>query len=190
MRATKIISRIFHKFAKLQFNSGQELPKKAVIIGAPHTSYWDGIYMAMGLWEYGRKFKFLVKDSAVNSPFGPIIKAVGGLAVERSEHHGLVDQIVAEFDKHDEFLLIITPKGTRSPRDFWKSGFYHIAHKAGVPVVLGYIDSLGTKTYGWNSQIELTGDMKADMEKIRAFYADKSGIKPEWQSVPRLRGEE
>ncbi|WP_124054453.1 1-acyl-sn-glycerol-3-phosphate acyltransferase [Arcanobacterium ihumii] len=188
MSLTTFISHTFQKFSRLKLQY-QELPKKAIVIGGPHTSYWDGILMAVAFWDAKRNFNFLVKDSAMKSPFGPIIRKVGGISVDRSSAHGLVDQIATKAAESDEFLLVIAPKGTRSPREFWKSGFYHIARKANIPVVLGYIDS-ATKTYGWEHGIMLTGDMRADMDLIRAFYADKEGINPQWKSTPRLRGEE
>ena len=78
---------------------------------------------------------------------------------------------------------------TRSPRDFWKSGFYRIAMEAGVPIQLGFIDR-NTRTFGWGPTYQLTGDVRADMEVIRAFYAGKVGVRPEKTSVPRLRAED
>ncbi|KGF05677.1 1-acyl-sn-glycerol-3-phosphate acyltransferase [Arcanobacterium sp. S3PF19] len=190
MRCAKFLSFVGHIFSPYTLNEGEKLPPKAIIVGAPHTSYWDAVLMAIGLWKVGRHFNFFVKDSAVNSPFGPIIKAVGGLAVDRSRSHGLVDYAVARARENSDFLLVITPKGTRGKREFWKSGFYHIAMQADLPVVLGYITRTPRKTYGWGKTIRLSGDMRADMEKIRAFYADKTGIRPELRSEPRLRGED
>ncbi|XCB29180.1 hypothetical protein RQN30_07890 [Arcanobacterium hippocoleae] len=90
----KLISSIFLVILPVKFRKEIDLPKKCVIIGAPHTSYWDGVLMAVGLWQVKRKFKFFVKDSAVNSPFGPLIKAVGGLAIDRSAKHGMVGSAV------------------------------------------------------------------------------------------------
>ncbi|MBM7824479.1 1-acyl-sn-glycerol-3-phosphate acyltransferase [Arcanobacterium pluranimalium] len=188
MSVTTFISHTFQKFSRLKLDY-QPLPKKAIVIGAPHTSYWDGILMAVAFWDAKRAFKFLVKDSAMKSPFGPIIRKVGGISVDRSSAHGLVEQIAQQAVESDEFLLVIAPKGTRSPREFWKSGFYHIARQANIPVVLGYIDKT-TKTYGWAHALDLTGDVHADMEAIRAFYADKEGINPQWKSTPRLRMED
>ncbi|MBR5950649.1 MAG: acyltransferase, partial [Actinomycetaceae bacterium] len=88
-----------------------------------------------------------------------------------------------------EFVLAVTPKGTRSKRAFWKSGFYRIALEADLPLEMGFVDSV-TKTFGWSTSFKPTGDVKADMDKIREFYAGKQGIKPELTSVPRLRAED
>ena len=144
--------------------STQPLPDKVIVIGAPHTSNWDGVFMAISMWKSGRTFSFLVKDSVVKAPV---------LGIRES----------------DSFTLCITPKGTRSPREFWKSGFYRIAMEADVPIQLGFIDR-NTRTFGWGPTYRLTGDVRADMDVIRAFYADKVGVKPSKTSVPRLRAED
>lgn len=185
----KLLSSIYLAFSPIKLVQGAELPKKCIILGAPHTSNWDGVLMAIGLWQTKRKFRFFVKDSAVNSPFGPLIKAVGGLAINRSSKHGVVGSAVAAAKEADDFLLVITPKGTRAKREYWKSGFYHIAYQADLPVALGYLDRTGTHTFGWGKIFKLTGDMQADMDVIREFYADKSGYHPELKSEPRLRDE-
>ncbi|WP_073995887.1 1-acyl-sn-glycerol-3-phosphate acyltransferase [Arcanobacterium urinimassiliense] len=166
------------------------LPKKAVVIGAPHTSYFDGLLMVIGLFAANRKFRFLVKDSAVNSPFGPLIRALGGISVDRSSPHGVVKQITDMFAENDEFILVLAPKGTRAQKPYWRSGFYHIARGAKVPVVLGFIDAQYSKRYGWEESMELSGDMRKDMDYIRSFYEETSGIHPERFSLPRLKGED
>lgn len=187
----KLISSIYLFFSPVKLIKGVELPKKCVIIGAPHTSYWDGILMAVGLWQTKRKFCFFVKDSAAKLPIiGSIVRAVGGLAIDRSEKHGMVGSAVAKAKEADEIMIVIAPKGTRSKREYWKSGFYHIAYQADLPVVLGFLDTARTKTFGWGKIVHLTGNMKADMDVIREFYTDKSGWRPELKSEPRLRDEE
>ena len=154
--------------------STQPLPDKVIVIGAPHTSNWDGVFMAISMWKSGRTFSFLVKDSVVKAPvLGWFVKKIGAVPVERSASHGLVEQVAQRIREADTFPLCITPKGTRSPRDVWKSGFYRI-----------------TRTFGGGPTYQLTGDVRADMEVIRAFYADKVGIRPEKTSVPRLRSED
>ena len=148
--------------------STQPLPDKVIVIGAPHTSNWDGVFMAISMWKSGRTFSFLVKDSIVKAPvLGWFVKKIGAVAVERSASHGLVEQVAQR----------------------WKSGFYRIAMEAGVPIQLGFIDR-NTRTFGWGPTYQLTGDVRADMEVIRAFYADKVGIRPKKTSVPRLRAED
>jgi len=183
------IASTYMKFSKWTFVH-EELPPKVVAIGAPHTSYWDGWLMLMAFWKVRRPFKFLVKDSAIKAPvIGPIIRAVGGISTDRSAHHGMVGSLVNSARQNESFTLIIAPKGTRSPRRYWKSGFYRIALETGMPIQLGFIDST-TKTYGWAGTMEITGDIEADMEKIRAFYDGKLGFHSEKTSVARLRAED
>ena len=168
----------------------EPLPKKVVLIGAPHTSNWDGFLMVMCFWRIGRPYKFLVKESAAKNPVvGPIVRWVGGVPVNREGGHGVVKAAVEEANRSEEFTLIIAPNGTRSRRDYWKSGFYRICLETGLPLQLGFIDSR-TRTYGWSGNITLTGDVKADMDRIREFYAGKLGKRPANSNVPRLRAEE
>lgn len=188
MSLKTLISKTFQKFSKWEVEY-EPLPKKAVVIGAPHTSYWDGIFMAVAFFDAKRDFKFLVKNSMINGPLSPLVKWVGGVGVNRSASNGMVNDIVAQAKDAEDFLLVIAPKGTRSRREYWKSGFYHIAYMAEIPVVLGYIDA-DNKRYGWAGSIKLTGDVSADMDKIRAFYANKVGKRPHLGCVPRLRVED
>ncbi|WP_394262995.1 1-acyl-sn-glycerol-3-phosphate acyltransferase [Trueperella sp.] len=188
MGIKRLISRTYQKFSKWTFEGGP-LPDKGIIIGAYHTSYWDGWFMLMALWDKGVPFKFLVKDSLAKGVTGPIIRAVGGVAVDRSRTSGMVDGIVAQLKELDEFQLVIAPEGTRKKKDYWKSGFWHIANQSGMPVTLAYIDST-RKVYGWREAIEISGDMKADMDYIRDVYKDMSGFNPAGNTWPRLRGEQ
>lgn len=168
----------------------EELPEKVLVVGAPHTSNWDALHMLAAFWTLGRKPHFLVKDSVVKIPvFGALVRSLGGIAVDRSASNGMVGSLIERLENEDDFILAITPKGTRGKREFWKSGFYRIALEADIPVELGFVDST-TKTFGWSASMRLTGDVKADMEKIREFYADKRGIKPELTCTPRLRAED
>ena len=168
----------------------EELPEKVLVVGAPHTSNWDALYMLTAFWKLGRKPHFLVKDSVVKIPvFGALVRGLGGIAVDRSGGNGLVGSLVERLEGDGDFILAVTPKGTRGKREFWKSGFYRIALEADIPLELGFVDST-TKSFGWSASLRLTGDVKADMEKIREFYADKTGIKPELTCTPRLRAED
>ncbi|WP_165218812.1 1-acyl-sn-glycerol-3-phosphate acyltransferase [Schaalia sp. ZJ1691] len=170
--------------------STQPLPDKVIIIGAPHTSNWDGIFMAVSLWSQNKNFQFLVKDSLANAPIlGRFIRSIGGIPVERSRSHGIVQTITERFNASDSFILCMTPKGTRSPREYWKSGFYRMAMQADVPIQFGFVDSV-TKTFGWAGTYTLTGDVRRDMDVIREFYAPMTGVNPEKTSVPRLRIED
>ncbi len=189
MKITKAIASIFMACSRWTFVH-EEIPQKVVLIGAPHTSNWDSILMLMAFWKVERPIRWLVKDSAASAPFlGRIVRALGGISTDRSSHHGLVSSLVENAEKAQTFTLIIAPKGTRSPRTYWKSGFYRICLETGMPVQFGFIDRT-TMTYGWGEAIHLTGDVEADMTHIRSFYEGKTGFHPKKASVPRLRAED
>lgn len=116
------------------------------------------------------------------------MKALGGIPVNRENPGRLVADLVAMAKSGKRFFLVVTPEGTRQRKTYWKSGFYRIAQEAGLPVVLGYVDS-ATRTAGLGQMITLTGDVDKDMDKVREFYADKHGIHPEDFTPPRLREE-
>lgn len=189
MKITQAIASTYMKFSSWTFVH-EEIPPKAVVIGAPHTSNWDGFLMAMAFWKVGRPFKFLMKDNFLKIPIvGRFFVAVGGIATNRREHTGLVGSLVHAAQSQDTFTLIIAPEGTRSPGTYWKSGFYRIALETGLPVQLGFIDRRN-KTYGWRGNITLTGDVTADMDTIRAFYDGHQGFHPGKETAPRLRAED
>ncbi|USR79394.1 1-acyl-sn-glycerol-3-phosphate acyltransferase [Arcanobacterium pinnipediorum] len=187
MSIKRFISHTFQKFSRWELQV-EPLPPKAIVIGAPHTSNWDAIYMLVAFWHSERNLRFLVKDSVIRSPLGPIARAFGAVGVDRHSPHGVVSDIAQQARHATDFTLCLAPKGTRSKRDTWRSGFYHIAYEAGVPVVFGFIDS-HTRTYGWRGSMMLSGDRKADMDRIREFYEPLAGIHPELTSTPRLRDE-
>lgn len=160
-----------------------------VCIGAPHTTNWDlavglGAMLALGLPP-----RWVGKHTLFRGPAGPLMRALGGVPVDRRVRQDFVGQVVDRFrlaeERNEPFVLVIAPEGTRSPAERWKSGFYHIAREAGVPIALGYADypSRCTGVGGW---IEPSGDTASDMERIRAFYAEKRGKRPENQGPIRL----
>jgi len=166
------------------------LPDRCLVIGAPHTSNWDGFYMVMAMWAVERPVSFLVKKNLTDVPvIGSFVKAIGGIPVDREHPGHLVDRIISLAESQDHFVLVITPKGTRSVRPYWKSGFYRIAMEADLPIVPGFIDG-ARRRYGWGEPMRLTGNRRNDMDKIRNFYSGLVGIHPENTCVPRLRDED
>ena len=151
---------------------------KLVVIVAPHTSNWDfPIGLACGYgsgllsaWPYG----FLAKDSLFRWPLGPVLRALGGIPIDRSASSTVVDQMAAVFAGRERFLLVVTPEGTRKRTAFWKSGFYHIARAAGVPIMPVAFD-YGRRECRFGEVIVPRGDVEADLEVLRAFYA---GVTP------------
>ncbi len=162
--------------------------KKCVIVAAPHTALADGFWMLMFAWWWGLRISWLVKRSAVRGPFGWFLRRMGAIPVDRSAPQGLVGELAAEFASRDELLLSIPPEGTRARREYWKSGFYHIALSAKVPICLSYLD-YARRTGGFGPCFPLTGNYRADMDRIRAFYQEISGKHPARFTHPRLREE-
>ena len=158
-----------------------------VLVGAPHTSNWDFVLMLAIAWEAGLPLRWLGKHTLFRGAAGPVMRALGGIPVDRRDPAGLVDAVVELLRAGERFYLVVTPEGTRSGTG-WKSGFYRIARAADLPVTLGYVDRT-TMTTGLGPTLRLTGDVGADMDAIRAFYADKSGLVPHRRTEPRLRDE-
>ncbi|MDD9207285.1 1-acyl-sn-glycerol-3-phosphate acyltransferase [Georgenia sp. 10Sc9-8] len=159
-----------------------------VLIGAPHTSNWDFVLMLAITWQQDLRIKFLGKHTLFRRPFGRLMRALGGIPVDRGDPQRVVAEVLASVRAGERFYLVITPEGTRGRSSFWKSGFYRIARDAGLPVTLGYVDR-STMTAGLGPTLELTGDVAADMDRFRAFYADKAGLRPQNRTEPRLRDE-
>lgn len=159
-----------------------------MLIGGPHTSNWDFVLMVMVSWHIEVPFRFLAKSSLFAGPLGTLMRALGGIPVDRAADHGLVRRLVAMADRGERFVLVITPEATRGRVEFWKSGFYRIAREADLPVILGFIDRR-RMTCGIGPHLALSGDVAADMDRIRAFYAGMTGVRPGLESEPRLRDE-
>jgi 1-acyl-sn-glycerol-3-phosphate acyltransferase len=162
---------------------------KYVIVAAPHTSNWDFAYMYAYAKITDTTIEWLGKHTLFEGQLGKIPKALGGVPVDRTSKHNLVDQIVQHFEERDRLALVVPPEGTRSRSEYWKSGFYHIARGADVPIALGIVD-FGRREVGFGPSFRLTGDVKADMDRIRAFYAPDQARYPQNFGPIRLRAEE
>jgi 1-acyl-sn-glycerol-3-phosphate acyltransferase len=145
-------------------------PRKFVLIAAPHTSNWDFVYFLGLTDELGIKPHFMAKTTLFRWPFNNFMLDMGGVPVDRSSNKNYVEAMIDEFKRRKEFMLTIAPEGTRGSVKAWKTGFYHIAMGAGVPLVVGMMD-YGTKTGGLGPAIWPTGDYKADMGKLAEIYA-------------------
>ena len=161
---------------------------KGVIIAAPHTSNWDFPHMMASAWLYRMKLSWLGKHTLFTGPFGWFFKALGGIPVDRSAPNGLVGQVADALHNTERLIVAVPPSGTRAYRDHWKSGFYWIALEAKVPILMSYLD-FKTKTSNISGVLEPTGDIHADMDAIRAFYAGREGKYPEKQNPIRLKDE-
>lgn len=161
---------------------------KWVLIAAPHTSNWDLPFMLATAWALRVRVHWLGKHTLFRLPFGPVMRWLGGLPVDRRAPQGMVAQVVAEFARRERLVLAIPPEGTRSHRDFWKSGFYHIAAGAQVPIATGFLD-FARRRCGVGPTLTVTGDVRADMDQVRAFYEPLQGKSPADKGPVRLREE-
>jgi len=157
-----------------------ELPDipKYVIIAAPHTSNWDFPVTLAYAFAYRIKVFWMGKDVLFRRPFGRIMRWLGGIPIDRAKSQNAVAQTIRIFNDIEKLIMIISPEGTRKKVRYWKTGFYNIAHGAKVPVLPGFLD-FRRKVGGFGPVIFPTGDIAADMEKIRAFYATITGKRPE-----------
>ena len=153
--------------------SGPDIPR-AVVVAAPHTSNWDLVFTLAIAATLGIRVSWMGKHTLFRPPFGRLMRAVGGLPVDRRASHGAVEAAVELLTSHDRLFLIISPEGTRGRSERWKTGFYRIAQGAGVPIVLGFLD-YGRKVGGLGKVFVPTGDVEKDMEEIRVFYAPIRG---------------
>ncbi|TXK19579.1 1-acyl-sn-glycerol-3-phosphate acyltransferase [Homoserinibacter sp. GY 40078] len=184
----RLLARVFWTFSRWSL-AGEPAPTRpTVLIGAPHTSNWDFVFMLAIAWRLGIDIRWLGKKSLFAGWRGPIMRGLGGIPVDRADPGRVVEEVVARVRAGEVFGLVVTPDGTRGGNTHWKSGFYRIARETGMPVTLGYVDRT-TMTTGLGPTLELTGDVGADMDAIRAFYADKAGYRPERRVEPRLASE-
>lgn len=164
--------------------------KQCVMLAAPHTSNWDALYTKLGLIALGVNARITIKDSYMKLPFGPFVRAMGGIGIDRTpkkegEDRPSMVQVMANlFKEHPELVMLVTPEGTRSLQEEWKSGFYHVAKTAGVPIALAFIN-YSEKTVGVAKLVYLSDDFEADMREIMDFYATIPPLFPEKFSVDK-----
>ncbi|WP_194928747.1 1-acyl-sn-glycerol-3-phosphate acyltransferase [Pseudactinotalea sp. HY158] len=186
---TRLAARAFWRLSRWTMVAEPLPAVGTVIIGAPHTSNWDFIFMLATGWRAGVRFSWLGKQQLFAGPLGPLMRGLGGIPVDRSGARGLVATIVARVEAGERLALVVTPEGTRGRGEYWRSGFYRIATGAGLPLTLGFVDR-DTMTCGIGPTIDLSGEVRSDMDAVRAFYADKSGFRPGLVTPPRLREED
>lgn len=146
---------------------------KLLMIAAPHSSAWDGLWGFATKFAVGVNLRILAKSELFSGVggffFGPLLRWFGALPTHRHSPQGMVGQTVERFRANDVFWLVLAPEGTRKRVEHWRSGFWHIAHEAGVPVLCAYFH-YPEKIIGVGELITLSDDREADMAKIRAYY--------------------
>jgi len=182
------VSAFMHGFARLLFRlTGWKTegtvhqPARFVIIAAPHTSNWDAFVMLTAAYIFRVKISWFVKDAAFFFPLGLIVRYFGGVPIDRSTRRNIVGQAVERFAQSEPLILAVPPEATRKKSPYWKTGFYHIARGAGVPIVLGYLD-YRRKVAGLGPAFTPTGNIEADFRVFEEFYA---GVTPKF---PAQRG--
>jgi len=159
----------------------KEIPdhiKKAVVIVAPHSSYWDFVMGRISYWHMGVDTKFLIKKEAFFWPLGGLLRKLGGIPVNRGKAGRMTEAVAKMFDENDSLFITITPEGTRTLVKKWKRGFYRIAMTANVPIIFGVLD-YANKTGGMKKVFYPTGNIEEDIKEIKSFYKDIKGKNPE-----------
>ena len=151
---------------------------KAVFIAAPHTSNWDGLWALVYKVAFNIDVKFFAKHSLFWFPLGNILRALGGIDLDRGKAGTAVNEAIRMFETEEQFYFGLAPEGTRKKTKGWKTGFYRIAMGAGVPVYFGILD-YGRRRIGIGERMMLTGDVEADMAVIREYYKGIDGRWPE-----------
>ncbi|MCW2831046.1 MAG: acyl-phosphate glycerol 3-phosphate acyltransferase [Aeromicrobium sp.] len=165
-----------------------EVPPSGILVGAPHTSNWDFVTMLLVMWHGGAHPRVLVKKQLFVGPLGWLIRSLGGVPLDRDNAGSVVRELAAEAGSGEPFRLILAAEGTRSRSDYWKSGFLRLSRDTGLPITLAFFDP-PTRTMGFGPTFHATDDVRADMDVVRAFYADKRGVRPKNATPPRLREE-
>ena len=152
--------------------------RKFVIIVAPHTSNWDFVVGLMCDLALDLDAVWLAKHTIFVGPFGSWLRSLGGIPVVRSASHNVVSQVAAEFARRDKMVLAIAPEGTRSKVDAWKSGYWHIARAAGVPIVPVGLD-FGRRAAVIGSLRSTTDSLEEDEAVLKAFFDDITPKNPD-----------
>ena len=170
-------------------NGLPDLPKY-LVIAAPHTSNTDAVIFLCGALASGIRPLFTVKHTAFKPPFGGLLRWLGAYPIDRTRSTNMVDHVVEMYNSNDQIYFTVTPEGTRKLTQYWKSGFYHMARKANVPLVLAYVDYKRKVVGARPEPFYTTGDIQKDMEVFKTFYEQFTPAKPENFGPVRVRPHE
>ena len=171
----RAISIVILKILRWQTRGGELPHQKFVLIGAPHTSNWDFPLMLMVVLKLRLRVFWMGKHTLFPFPFAGFMKWLGGIPINRSASHNVVRETVRQFKENKDLVVLVPPEGTRSKVARWKTGFYHIANIAEVPILMGYVNA-EKKEAGFADFFYPTGDVEGDLEKIREFYHPIKGL--------------
>ena len=150
---------------------------RCVVIAAPHTSNWDFLLMILFSSAFGLKTKWMGKSTLFIPPFRYFLRSLGGIPVKRESRNKLVSNMIDLFSKGEDLMLVVPVEGTRGYTKYWKSGFYHIAFGAKVPILPTFLD-YKRKIGGFGLPLTATGNVQSDMQKLRNFYKPFLGKYP------------
>lgn len=184
----KLVARWFLRWTGWEPEGARPLERRYVLIAAPHTSNWDLPYLVAFAWLFEVRITFMAKHVLFRPPLGWLMRRLGGVPVVRHERRSMVQQMADLFERQPDLALVVPAEGTRRYVPHWKSGFYHIAREADVPIVLGYLD-YARKRGGFGPAFLPSGEIRRDMDEIRDFYADKQGKYPDQFGEARLKEE-
>lgn len=173
----RLISLFFLKCMGWQVEGEAPNIPKYIMIAEPHTSNWDFVIALSMVFVFRINIQIMMKDTWFFWPLGSILRWFGVMPINRSKAGNVVAQCIEDFKRAEEKLLMVPPSGTRKKVRYWKTGFYRIAHGAGVPIVMGFLD-YKRKRGGIGPVFHPTGDIDRDMETIHAFYRNISGKYP------------
>jgi len=182
------LARGFLRMNGWELEGARPAESRFVLIAAPHTSNWDLAYLLAFGVVAGVKISWMGKDALFRPPLGWLLRPLGGVPVVRDRSRNMVSQMADRFREADELALVVPAEGTRGYVVHWKSGFYHIAREAGVPIVMGYLD-YARRRGGFGPALMPSGDVRRDMDEVRDFYWDKKGKFPDLFGEIRLKEE-
>ncbi len=169
---TKLLGVLVLALAGWRYKGGLPDTNKFIGIVAPHSTNWDFIIAICVAFSLGVRISIMAKDSLLRGPWGALFRWLGAIPVDRSRRHGMVDQMVDIINSREKIIIMFAPEGTRKKVPKWKSGFYHIAHAAKLPIKLCYINYT-KKEIGLGKMITPTGDLEADMEMMKSYYREQ-----------------
>jgi 1-acyl-sn-glycerol-3-phosphate acyltransferase len=172
-----------------KIHGGPPSEPKYVLVAAPHTSNWDVPHMLAIAFRCRVRVRWAGKHTLFRAPFGGFMRWLGGIPIDRRAKHGAVEQLVDALRSAETMALAISPEGTRRRTEYWKSGFYHIARLAQVPMIAGVLD-YGTKTAIFGPAMWPTGNVREDMDRLRSFFEGRTGCHPEQFGPVRLERED
>ncbi len=175
----RLLSKLIFKLNGWKVVGATDFPDKCIVISAPHTSNWDFLIGRCYAYIAGVAPKYLIKGELFLPILGSLIKFNGGIPIYRNSKHNIVEQVVNMFNDNTHLILALAPEGTRKQVKKWKSGFYHIADKAGVPILLLKMD-YEKKEVGIGGRFFTTGDFEKDMLYLQEEFVSVKGKIPEY----------